>query len=578
MVRSPFFILLLFFFFSCEKRQGVSTTTTHSQETAGAKQAKVWQEKADRFYNSKKYDSAFYYYDESKKSFIKEKDTIGNITYNLIQMAGILQKAGEYNASEEMLTEAEKYNLQKNESYTSAIENYYGIIAKEAGRYDEAIEGYKKILSRTKDSLARLSLFNNMAITYMAASEYDKAIPILEKILKNRALGNNAFPDKKARYMDNLGYAIYKSGNKAKGIYLMDEALMMRNKIDDSYGSIESYLHLTDYYKKSNPRQSNEYAKMAYENATKFQSIDERLEALSFLMISDYEKDARKYAHLFFKLNDSIIKIRESDKNRYAKLRYDLKKIKDYNQKLSDEKAEDLLKIEKATNQSILSFFGVLFLIFLIIVIWKYLQNKNRIERQRGIKAVYDTETRISKKLHDELANDVFQVMSFAETQNLENPNKKELLLDNLDKIYGNARNISRENSSIDTGEDFDSELKQMLVNYENGGLKVIIKNSPEINWAKLPSTSKVAVFRVLQELMVNMKKHSQSTIVVISFETIKNALQIKYSDNGIGFSNKLSLKNGLQNAETRIKAINGVITFDTETEKGFKVKITIPN
>ncbi|RKS23165.1 tetratricopeptide repeat protein [Flavobacterium endophyticum] len=566
MVRSPFFILLLFFFFSCEKRQTISST--FSQEIEDVIQAKAWQKKAKKFEEAKEYDSAVYYYVKSKNIFIKEKENTGNITYNCVQAAWILQVVGDYIGSEEMLTEAEKYNPKKDINYAASIANLYGIIEKENGHYDEAIQNYKKVLSFTKDPLARLSPLNNMATIYIATNKYNKAIDILDGILKSKILETDTLQDKKARYMDNLGYAVYKSGRDKEGLSLMEKALSMRNKIGDTYGSIESYLHLTDYHKNSSPQQSIQYAKMAYKNATDVHSVDERLEALSFLMVSDHEKDARKYASTYQKVNDSIITIRNNEKKQFAKIIFDSTNEKEENQKLRAEKAEDSLKMIVIST----------ILLLLIIAVSRYYRNKNRIERQRGIKAVYDTETRISKKLHDELANDVFQVMSFAETQNLENPNKKELLLDNLDKIYGNARNISRENSSIDTGEDFDSELKQMLVNYENGGLKVIIKNSPEINWAKLPSTSKVAVFRVLQELMVNMKKHSQSTIVVISFETIKNALQIKYSDNGIGFSNKLSLKNGLQNAETRIKAINGVITFDTETEKGFKVKITIPN
>ena len=35
--------------------------------------------------------------------------------------------------------------------------------------------------------------------------------------------------------------------------------------------------------------------------------------------------------------------------------------------------------------------------------------------------------------------------------------------------------------------------------------------------------------------------------------------------------------KNGLRNKENRIMAIKGTINFDTEPEKGFKVKITLP-
>ena len=73
------------------------------------------------------------------------------------------------------------------------------------------------------------------------------------------------------------------------------------------------------------------------------------------------------------------------------------------------------------------------------------------------------------------------------------------------------------------------------------------------------------------------MKKHSHCSIVSIGFKSNKKSIEINYSDNGIGCANLLNLKNGLQNAETRIFSIGGTINFDTEPKKGFKVKIEIP-
>ena len=74
------------------------------------------------------------------------------------------------------------------------------------------------------------------------------------------------------------------------------------------------------------------------------------------------------------------------------------------------------------------------------------------------------------------------------------------------------------------------------------------------------------------------MKKHSQCSLAVITFKKSKNKLQIDYSDNGIGATlDKINSKNGLQNVENRILSINGTITFDTKSNKGFKTSFTIP-
>ena len=75
-------------------------------------------------------------------------------------------------------------------------------------------------------------------------------------------------------------------------------------------------------------------------------------------------------------------------------------------------------------------------------------------------------------------------------------------------------------------------------------------------------------------ELMTNMKKHSKANYVIISFEQLKDKLLINYKDTGQGTTIKKG--NGLQNTESRIKAINGTITFESEPSKGFKVKIIV--
>lgn len=70
------------------------------------------------------------------------------------------------------------------------------------------------------------------------------------------------------------------------------------------------------------------------------------------------------------------------------------------------------------------------------------------------------------------------------------------------------------------------------------------------------------------------MKKYSEASAVVLVFQQINKKISIEYTDNGIGCT--LKNKNGLQNAENRIHALNGTITFDSEPGKGFRSKIII--
>ncbi|MFV8339814.1 tetratricopeptide repeat protein [Flavobacterium sp. LB3P21] len=571
MVRSPILVLLLLFAIaSCQKGTETISVNVENRETAKSILGKKFSNLGDSYYAAKRFDSAYYYYNKSKEIFETEKDSTYS-AYTLIQLARIQQTFGDYSNSEETLTEALPF-IHDNLQYQVAANNLFGISAKELKNYDDAVFYYNKILENASDSLLRVTPLNNIANVYIEQKKYKDAIILLGPLLKSNVL--DTLPYKKAIITDNLGFAYYKDNQIQKGLELMNQALAIRTSINDSYGSIESYLHLADYYQNKDYQKSKVNALYAYYEATKQQSIDERLEALSFLMSHNQEKGENSYAILFINLNDSIKKVRNNAKNQFAKIRYDSRKANLESIKYKGQRAETLLELETQKNQKYLLFFGFFTLLGGIVLLINYYKTKTKRER---LEASYSTETRISKELHDELANDVFYAMTFAGTQDLQNPIKKETLLDNLDKIYVRTRNFSKANSPIETGDRFEQNLKQMLNNYKSSSTEVIIKNGTPIDWSKVQTEKKIAIQRVLQELMVNMKKYSQASFVVIGFDMEQNSLKIDYSDNGIGFSEKLILKNGLQNAENRIEAVNGILTFDSQTNKGFKAKILVP-
>ncbi|MDX6189533.1 tetratricopeptide repeat protein [Flavobacterium sp. Fl-318] len=526
-------------------------------------------EKALNYLDDKKFNSAFYYFNKSKILFESIKDS-SNITYNLVMMASIQQINGDYYGSKETLTEALPF-VRKDYNYSASINNYFGIADKELSLYDDAASYYNEAIKEAKDTTSKQSPLNNIAVVYIKQKKYDQAITILKSILDSKILDDSELHKGKARVLDNLGYAYFKKGVNDKGLQLMNKSLELRKQIDDSYGSIESYLHLAEYFAETDRQKSNQYAQSAYAIATKFNSIDERLKALSLLISNDADT---KYAQKYITLNDSIIKIRNNFKNKFAKIKYDSKKEKDENQKLRLEKAEDLVSLQKAEYQKFVLLIIFALLIPLVIVYRRYYLNKHRIEK---IQTSYDTEKRISKKIHDELANDVFHAITFAETQPLATANTKENLLQKLDDIYARVRGISRENNDIDTGANYSATLKEMLSTYNSSTTNVIVNNIEKINWEAVDEIKKVTIYRVLQELMVNMKKHSQAPVVMVKFDSNAKALLIDYVDKGKGCTKEKIIKNGLQNMENRILTIKGTIIFDTEPDNGFRVKISTP-
>ncbi|UUF14283.1 MULTISPECIES: tetratricopeptide repeat-containing sensor histidine kinase [Flavobacterium] len=563
MLRSPFFCFFIFLLFlSCEEKTNVLLKPNKNE-----KEAKAIQQKATEQFQKSNYNSAFYYFNKSKITFENLKDST-NVVYNLIQMGYIQQINGDYYGSKETFTEALPF-IKKKDIYSAAINNFFGIADKELSIYDDAIFYYNQAINDSKDVASKQSPLNNIAVVYIKQKKYDKAVKILEGILETKAF--DKFVKSKARVIDNLGFAYFKKGLNEKGLQLMNESLELRTKADDLYGSIESHLHLAEFYAKTNIQKSNENAKKAYEISTNLNSVDERLKALSFLISNG---SGTKYAQQYISINDSIIKIRNNFKNKFAKIKYDSKKEKDENQKLRLEKIENELSLQKVKYQRIFFIIGIVSLFFLLLYLRKFYQNRNRIEK---IKTAYDTETRIAKDIHDELANDVFNTITFTQTQPLEIQNTKETLLQKLDHIYSRVRGISRENNDIDTGSNYSDNLKEMLSTYNSDKTNVIITNIEKVNWDSIEDLKKIAIQRVLHELMVNMKKHSQAQLVVLKFENAQNTLLIDYKDNGKGCEKSKIIKNGLQNMENRILAIKGTITFETEPDKGFKVNITMP-
>jgi signal transduction histidine kinase len=519
-----------------------------------------------------KYDSAYYYHNKAK-SLCDVKTDNTRIIYSLSRMSEIQQNQGDFSGSETNTIEALPFlNKTMDLTYECSIYNLLGIVYMKLYDYDNALYYHNKGLHLKIDEIRKLKIKHNIAIVYMAKEDYNRAIKILLPLTLKKEVVNDSVLFSKA--IDNLGYCYFKLGN-SKGIDFLNQALKIKTNLKDDLGMASSYINHSKYYNQVNPRLANNYAQLAYEKATIANNVDYRLESLALLIQSSSGNQSKIYSKIYIHTNDSITKVRQKARNQFAKIKYDSKKEKEENLLLKNQKAENLLELEIQKNRNLLLYFLLFIGILATIFLYYFL---NALNKKEKIQTAYDTETRISKKLHDELANDVYQTMAFAETQDLSSDQNKEILLTNLDTIYSRTRNISRENSPIDTGIHFLAGLKEMISGFNTDAVNILINNIDSIYWKALETNKEIIVYRVLQELLVNMKKHSQCSLAVLTFKKTENKLQIDYNDNGLGTAfDKINSKNGLQNVENRILAIKGTITFDTKPGKGFKTSFTIP-
>ena len=520
---------------------------------------------AEYHFTRQSFQKAFDYYDNSRKIFEKENDSL-NTVYNLLRMAGIQQFYNDYDGSEQVLTDALVYleNMAiPDKGYLSDAYIKLGIAYMAMNESAQAIAYYQKAKSFTDGAFPKAMIDNNIALAYQKGNHNERAIKLFSELLQSGVLQND--PASIAIITDNLGYAQFMTDG-ISGLPLMEEALKSRLNRNDSKGLAYSYLHLAEFHAKNNPALVTGHAQKAYENASHTGAVDQQLKAMELLIQHGSIEKSRAYQKKYFHLNDSINALRLSVKNHFAKMRYDASQTK-------EELLNSRIEAEKDRN-AIISIAAVSAFILLTVIFMYILSrfiNKRKIQQQS-----YITEIRIAKKLHDELANDVFNTMAFAEVKDLSTLENKELLLNNLDQIYEQARNISKENSNIVTGAGFSTALREMLSAYANDKVAILINGLEAIDWLQLQRDRKIVIYRVLQELLVNMKKHSQCSLVVITFERTPKKIQIVYSDNGVGMGPEgISSKNGLQNVENRILGINGTIIFDAVARKGFKVSFS---
>lgn len=528
-----------------------------------------------RFAEDDQPDSAYFYYNASRILCEARKDSLATVE-KITNMAYMHYTYNDFAEFENTTTEGLKFlpkipKTKLDSVYLAFAYNNYGLAYTNMFEPKNAVKYYLKAYNFNPDISFRNTVTNNLALVYMSTQDYKKAISLLSGILTTESL--RADPLLYPKVMDNLGYSLFKEGDSSAYAYL-EQAFDLRKKNNDVFGTVASLIHLAEYYKKTDYKRFISYANEAYQKSTLLHSANDRLEALR-LLSEKRVPDSRKFSDLYIHIKDSVEEARQKARNQFAKIKYDSETANEENRILRTETQLRALQVERSLWVNI--GFGLMLIVIVIISRLLFLLYRKRYKKEK-IKEAYDTEQRISKKVHDELANDVFNTITFTQTQDLSDSSKKETLLTNLDSIYDRARDISRENSPIDTGINYPLQLRQLLAEYQSDEIKVMIRGLDGMPWEIMEADKKQTVYRILQELMVNMKKHSQAKNVVLQFVMEGKKVKISYSDNGVGMdASAIFLKNGLQNVENRIHAIGGRVTFESEPGKGLQLTLLYP-
>ncbi|MCK8480927.1 tetratricopeptide repeat-containing sensor histidine kinase [Psychroserpens algicola] len=513
-----------------------------------------------------------YLFFQQKKDQSIKKDNISISIRSLYFMAEAQFKLGDLYGSETTALKALEFldNFDKNQSnwYREtklSIFNHLGKTNRGLYRYQKALKYYEDVLKIAKSPEKRAKAFGNRGKAYAEWGKLELAVLEYEKALKLAAKTKDELLV--ARLFDNIGEVRSKL-NLPEAIDNLQYGLLIRKENKYDQGIISSYISLSNHYFRSgNFKQASYNIKKALKIADASNNIKYK-EAVFSDMIDqgDYSRVIE-----YKKITDSLKVVNIKKDTKYSEAKYNYSKqekiANEAKLKLKDNELILIRQKSKITLWIAITAFIVLLSIFLFFG----LRSKHRKEK---LQQVHNTESRISKRIHDELANDVYSAM--VQLDNNTAPVSE--IVDNLEDIYHKARDLSQEKSTIKNNKEFIEDLKKSLASFNTDETNVIVKGLIADIWIDVSDEKKLAVFRVIKELLVNMRKHSSANLVSVIFERSNNMITMRYVDNGIGsYKKEISKGIGLVNAENRIQTIGGNFIFDKSSEKGLKIMIEIP-
>lgn len=554
-MKQLFLFVILFLFFACQKEKITPVPQTDTNYN-----------KARSFFNNNN-DSAFYYFNVVTTSL---KDSL-YAAYAYSYMAIIQTDAGDYFGSIESALASLKFLNEGKENHFDCFFSNYNELGQNnyrLGQYDEAIKYYDLALKYSKENEYRLILLNNKATAYLEKKNYKPSIDLYNEILGKNKLSTKEY----ARTLTNLARAKWLQNPTYKASNELLTALHIREAENDLWGQNSSYAHLADYYSQKKPDSALFYARNMFTIAKKLNSPGDKIEALQKLIKLSPADSAKHYFETYQQLSDSVQLAQSAAKNQFALIRYETEKHKADNLKLQQDNTNKKYQIVK---QRII-LFGILCLLIIGVIVstlW-YKKRKQRLELEAQNR-IKENQLKTSKKVHDVVANGLYRVMTEIENQKHID---REGILDRLENMYEKSRDISYEAEDIEAkSQHFNEKITGLLTSFATETTKVLTAgNEPEL-WGNVNDQTKYEIEHILQELMVNMRKHSQATHVAFKFEQVDSHIHIHYTDNGIGMKRGVRYNNGLTNTGNRIKNINGEIIFDSNLEKGLKIHISFP-
>lgn len=537
-----------------------------------------------------KYDTAIYFYKKTIDYCSKEKIQIGvakgyaNMA-NAYQFKGDYAKAGTYYLSSIKLFEKTKDSAIISQSYQNLSALYDNINNEEL----ELLYLKKAIQYSDKTKKEQLGLlYGDVGLTLLNQNKTKEALSYFKK---TEALSNT---DKSERLLfftkKNFGEYYKKTKDYLKAIAYYKAALNLSESQKDAFQKTDLLNNLSDLYlEEKNFNKALEYGFLTLDLAKEIKAKEFvfRSQKRISSIYSQLGNPTKAYQYLLLSstLKDSLLTENQSKEMVLLQTKFETEKkdksIAEQQVKLKKQEIE-LIKSQKEKQLYFLVSIG---LILLSCGIWYFFRQRQKIkdkeiialQQQQEIaklEALIDGEEkerkRIAQELHDGLNGDLSAIKYRLST--LEESGLSAVDADNLTKVINmidescaQVRSISHNlmpSSILDFG--LIESIKEYCVKI-NSSDNFKIQFQTFGNYVALSKKSETVIYRIIQELVTNILKHSKATESMIQFNYREDELFITVEDNGIGFD-KYAVYNGIghKNIKTRIDFLNAQLDVDS--------------
>jgi signal transduction histidine kinase len=153
-----------------------------------------------------------------------------------------------------------------------------------------------------------------------------------------------------------------------------------------------------------------------------------------------------------------------------------------------------------------------------------------------------------------------------------------EATVKDLKTIYGNLRPLIIDDLGVLPA------IRSLIRQFSEVQHQVKFENSLVVEEEEIPESLKIVIYRLCQEALNNISKHSKATEVELSLSKKKNAIVLIIRDNGRGFDLREVLaaeghrsKLGLESMKERVEMSGGSFTILSSKAKGTTIRAIWP-